>query len=92
MKEEEYTKIIKDKVREAAFNKFKHMQAGHEKGNSLYHEDLKHSQPYLITNKMSPVSLVFTLRTQCVRGIKDDMRKLFCGTKFGHSQKFPFTL
>ena len=84
MNEEEYTKIIKGKVRKAAFNKFKHMQAGHEKGNTLYHEDLKHPQPYLITNKRGRVSLLFTMRTQCVRGIKDDNRKLFCGTKGGH--------
>ena len=35
MNEEEYTKIIKDKVREDAFNKFKHMHAGHKKG-TLY--------------------------------------------------------
>ena len=65
MNEEEYTKIIKDKVREA-FDKFKHMQAVQEKGNTLYHEDLKHPQPYLITNKMSRVSSLFNLITQCV--------------------------
>ena len=50
------------------------MQAGHEKGNTLYYKDLKHPQPYLITNKLSnnQVSLLFNLRTQCVRGIKDN--------------------
>ena len=74
MNEDEYKNLIKDKVREAAFNEFKHMQAGHQKGNTLYHEDLKHPQPYLITNKLSnsQVSLLFNLRTQCVRGIKDN--------------------
>ena len=74
MNEEDYKNFIKDKVREAAFNEFKHMQAGHEKGNTLYHEDLKHPQPYLITNKLSnnQVILLFNLRTQCVRGIKDN--------------------
>ena len=43
------------------------MQAGHEKGNTLYHEDLKHPQPYLITNTLgnSQVSLLFNRRTQC---------------------------
>ena len=29
MNEEDYKNFIKDKVREAAFNEFKHMQAGH---------------------------------------------------------------
>ena len=50
------------------------MQAGHKKGNTLYHKDLKHPQPYLITNKLSKslISLLFNLRTQCVRGIKDN--------------------
>ena len=74
MNEEDYKNIIKDKVREAAVNEFKHMQAGHGKGNTLYHEDLKHPQPYLITNKLSnnQVSLLFNLRTPCVRGIKDN--------------------
>ena len=51
------------------------MQAGHGKGNTLYHEDLKHPQPYLITNKLSnsKVILLFNLRTQCVRGIKENV-------------------
>ena len=44
MNEEDYKNIIKDKVREAPFNEFKHMQAGHEKGNTLYHEDLQPPQ------------------------------------------------
>ena len=50
------------------------MQAGHQKGNTLYHEDLKRPQTYLMTNKLNnnQVSLLFNLRTQCVRGIKDN--------------------
>ena len=74
MNKEDYKNIIKDKVRDAAFSEFKHMQAGHEKGNTLYDEDLKHPQPYLITNKLSnsQVILLFNLRTQCLRGIKDN--------------------
>ena len=50
------------------------MQAGHQKGNTLNHDDLKQPQSYLMKNKPnnSQVSLLFNLRTQCVRGIKDN--------------------
>ena len=74
MNEEEYKVLIKNKVKEEAFKEFKNMQAGHQKGNTLYHEDLKRPQTYLMTNKLNnnQVSLLFNLRTQCVRGIKDN--------------------
>ena len=74
MNGEEYKALIKSKVKEEAFNEFKHMQAGHEKGNTIYHENLIHPQSYLITNKLNndQVSLLFNLRTQCVRGIKEN--------------------
>ena len=82
MNEEEYKVLIKNKVKEEAFKEFKNMQAGHQKGNTLYHEDLKRPQTYLMTNKLNnnQVSLLFNLRTQCVRGIKDN----FHGQNYQH--------
>ena len=61
MNEEDYKTLIKSKVKEEAFNAFKHMRAGHEKGNTIYHENLTHPQLYLITNKLNndQVSLLF---------------------------------
>ena len=43
--------IIKIKVKKGAFNELKNMQAGHQKGNTLNHDDLKQPQSYLMTNK-----------------------------------------
>ena len=79
MNEEDYKDLIKNKVREEAFKEFKDMQAGHEKGNELYHEDLKHPQSYMLTNKLnnSQVSLLFNMRVQCVRGIKDNFHRQY---------------
>ena len=74
MNEEEYKGLIKSKVKEEAFKEFKNMQAGHQKGNTLYHDNLKQPQSYIMTNKLnnSQVSLLSNLRTQYVRGIKDN--------------------
>ena len=73
MNEVEYKGLIKSKVKEEALNEFKNMQAGHQKGNTLNHDDLKQPQSYLMTNKPnnSQVSLLFNIRTQCMRGITD---------------------
>ena len=88
MNEEEYKGLIKSKVKEEASNEFKNMQAGHQKGNTLKHDDLKQPQSYRMTNKPnnSQVSLLFNLRTQCVRGIKDNFhgqnyQKLECAPR-----------
>ena len=53
------------------------MQARHEKGNNMYHENLKQPQSYLLTNKLNnkQASLLFNMRVQCVRGIKENFHK-----------------
>ena len=77
MNEEDYKNLIKNKVREESFQEFKIMQAGHEKGNNMYHENLKQPQSYLLTNKLNnkQASLLFNMRVQCVRGIKENFHK-----------------
>ena len=41
MNDKDYNTIIKNRVREEAIIEFKNMQAGHIKGYTIYHEDLK---------------------------------------------------
>ena len=79
MNEEDYKHLINKKVREESFQEFKIMQAGHEKGNKIYHENLEQPQSYLLTNKLSnrQVSLLFNMRVQCVREIKDNIHKQY---------------
>ena len=63
-----------ERVRDNTYITLKEIQAGHEKGRSMVHKDLLNPQNYLKTNKLNnkQVSLLFNLRNQCVRGIKDN--------------------
>ena len=74
MNDKDYKQLLQTGFREEAFIESKNMQAGHIKGNTIYHEDLKNTQLYLKTNRLKnkQVSLLFNLRNQCVRGIKDN--------------------
>ena len=60
MNAEEYKVLIKSKVKEEAFKEFKNMQAGHQKGNTLFHDDLKQPQSYLMTKPYPRMSCVKT--------------------------------
>ena len=79
MNEEDYKNLIKKKVREESFQEFKIMQARHEKGNNMYHENLEQPQSYLLKNKLnnSQASFLFNMRVQCVRGIKENFHKQY---------------
>jgi hypothetical protein len=81
MDPKKYKSLIKEKVRESAFICFKEMQAGHTKGRQNQHKDLSSPQKYLLTNKLTnkQVSLLFNLKCQSVRGIKDNFHRQYPG-------------
>ena len=45
--------LIKTEVRKEAFKEFKNMQANHEKGKDLQHENLSAPQSYMTTNMLN---------------------------------------
>ena len=80
-----YKSLIKEKVRQYSFLKFKEMQAGHTKGRQNQHEGLKSPQEYLLTNRLTnkQVSLLFNLKCESARNVKDNFHfqypgKLMC--------------
>ena len=81
MDEEKYKNLIKITVRDEAFKEFKIMQANHEKGKNIHHENLSRTQKYMTTNKLNnkEVSLLFNLRCQSINGIKDNFHQMFKG-------------
>ena len=76
-----YKSLIKEKVREYSFLQFKEMQAGHTKGRQNQHEGLKSPQEYLLTNRLTnkQVSLLFNLKCESVRNIKDNFHFQYPG-------------
>ena len=48
-----YKKIIKETVRAQSFIYFKELQANHEKGKKITHDDHGNPQEYLVTNKLT---------------------------------------
>ena len=81
MDEEKYKNLIKITVRDEAFKEFKIMQANHEKGKNIHHENLSRTEKYMTTNKLNnkEVSLLFNLRCQSINGIKDNFHQMFKG-------------
>ena len=67
-----YKSIVKEKVRNSAFLRFKEHKSNHEKGHNNNYIDLNSSQEYLKTNKLTnkQTSLLFNLRCSTVRGIR----------------------
>ena len=55
------------------------MQANHEKGKHLYHENLTRAQNYMKTNKLNnkEISLLFNLRCQSVSSVKENFHQQF---------------
>ena len=76
-----YKSLIKEKMRDAAFIHLKEIQASHEKGGTTYHENLLQPQKYLVTNKLTnkQKSLLFNLRCQSVRGVRQNFSKMYFG-------------
>ena len=79
MDADQYKTLIKTEVRKEALKEFKNMQANHEKGKDIQHENLSAPQSYMTTNKLNnkEVTLLFNLRCQCVSGIKENFHQLF---------------
>ena len=77
--EEQFKALIKNRVREESFKEFKDMQGNHKKGKHIHHENLRRPQEYLTTNKLNnkQESLLFNLRCQSVRNIKDNFHQQF---------------
>ena len=63
------------------FNYKKEIQASHEKGKSTYHENLLKPQKYMMTHKLTnkQKSLLFNLRCQSVRGVRQNFSKQYYG-------------
>ena len=74
-----YKTLIKSRVRDYSYIELKELQAGHEKGNKMDHEDLQKPQEYLQTNKLTnkQASLLFHLRGQSINGIRDSFHKQY---------------
>ena len=68
-------------MRDSAFIQLKETQASHEKGRSTFHENLLYPQKYLVTHKITnkQKSLLFNLRCQSVRGIRQNFSKMYFG-------------
>ena len=77
----DYKSMIKEKMRESAFIQLKEMQASHQKGQKIQHENLTCPQEYLLTHKLTnnEKSLLFNLRCQSVKGIRQNFSKMYFG-------------
>ena len=74
---DQYKTLIKTAVRKEPFKEFKNMQANHEKGKDIHHDNLKAPQSYMTTKlNNKEVSLLFNLRCQSVSGVKDNFHTL----------------
>jgi hypothetical protein len=77
----DYKLLIKEKIRDSVFIQLKEAQASHEKGHSTFHESLLYPQKYLVTHKLTnkEKSLLFNLRCQSVKGIRQNFSKMYFG-------------
>ena len=77
----QYKSLIKKTIREATFLELKILQESHQKGSLMHHEDLNSPQNYLVTNKLTnkEISLLFNLRCQSVRGIRENFHRQYYG-------------
>ena len=74
---DQYKTLIKTAVRKEPFKEFKNMQANHEKGKDIHHDNLKAPQSYMTTKlNNKEVSLLFNLRCQSVSRVKDNFHAL----------------
>ena len=78
----EFKKIVKEKVYNAAFRYLKTLQQTHTKIKHIKYDHLK-MQPYMQDKDMDAddISLLFALRTKCVRGIRTDFSGMFPNTR-----------
>ena len=74
----EWKKIVKNAVREAAFNYLIELQQGHSKYKSVKHLTFK-MQSYLNDHTMSmdDISFLFAMRTRTIRGIRNDFGNMY---------------
>ena len=77
----QYKSLIKKTVREATFLELKKVQESHQKRSLMHHEDLNSPKSYLVTNKLTnkEISVLFNLRCQSVRGIRENFHRQYYG-------------
>ena len=79
MSSEDYLDIVKSKVRQKAFAELRQIQQGHEKVRHIQYDSLSEPQEYLChkmsNNRIS--RLLFNLRCQTVKNIKNNFHKQF---------------
>ena len=78
LSKQKFKAIVKDKVRNAAFEYLKMLKNGHSKMKNLIYEKLE-LQPYLIEPIFNEESrnLLLRLRTRTVNGIKADFKGIY---------------
>ena len=78
MKEEKYKLIVKNKVRQAAFNHLQQLKAKHSKMDNLIYEKLEMSK-YMSSPMFDfkSVQMLFAIRTRTVRTIKNDFSGMY---------------
>ena len=94
MKEEKYKVIVKNKVRQAAFNYLKQLKVKHSKMDNLAYKKLDISK-YLNSPMFNfkSIQMLFAIRTRTVRNIKTDFRGMYpdvaCPLGCGHTDTLP---
>ena len=88
-----YKKFIKTKVRTAAFKHLQRLQQDHSKVKEIIYHKFE-MQPYMMHPDMNAddITLLFALRTRCVRGIRNDFREMFPTIRCGLCDKHDDTL
>ena len=78
LEKHEFKKIVKSKIKVAAFNYLKCLQAEHSKIRDIKYEKLE-MQPYMNSPDMNAedIALMFALRTRCIRNIRADFSGMF---------------
>ena len=81
MNETEYKKFIKSKIRSWAFKDLRLIQMRHMKVRDITFQNLEKAQEYLSCSEFtnSDVSLLYNLRCQTVKNIKDNFHNMYQG-------------
>ncbi len=76
-----YKSYIKQKVRDAAFRKLEEMKTKHSKIKDIHYTNILRPQEYLTGKVLSNIecSVLFSLRSKTVRGVKNNFRKMYNG-------------
>ena len=79
MTEEEFKKIVKEKIRQVAFKELEETKASHEKVRTIIHSDLKKPQGYLSEPRLDnkEKSILFNLRSRSINEFRDNFHNRY---------------